>query len=192
MFGLGWSETLLIAIVALIVVGPKDLPGLFRQVGQFTGKARAMAREFSRAMEAAADEAGVKEVEKTLRAAANPKSFGTDAVKNAMTDSGKRNVKPGGATQALSKERAEARDRMAEGAARKAEERRAREAAEAEASDAAEMSDEPEPDFGSRPGATPAAAPMADPAPARTTAPQPDPGAPAGTGQAAPQTETQS
>ncbi|MFT5867520.1 MAG: sec-independent protein translocase protein TatB, partial [Gammaproteobacteria bacterium] len=43
MFGLGWSEMVLVAIVALIVIGPKDLPGMFRTVGQFTGQARGMA-----------------------------------------------------------------------------------------------------------------------------------------------------
>ena len=58
MFDLGWTELLLIGIVALIVVGPKDLPLLFRKVGKFVGKARGMAREFSRAMDDAADEAG--------------------------------------------------------------------------------------------------------------------------------------
>ena len=45
MFGLGASEMVVIGIVALIVIGPKDLPGLFRTMGQFTGKARMMARE---------------------------------------------------------------------------------------------------------------------------------------------------
>ena len=34
MFGLGWSEMVLVAIVALIVIGPKDLPGMFRTMGQ--------------------------------------------------------------------------------------------------------------------------------------------------------------
>ena len=50
MFDLGLTELLLIGIVALIVVGPKDLPMLFRKVGQFVGKARGMAREFTRAL----------------------------------------------------------------------------------------------------------------------------------------------
>ncbi|PJN92711.1 twin-arginine translocase subunit TatB, partial [Amaricoccus sp. HAR-UPW-R2A-40] len=67
MFDVGWGELFLIAVVALIVVGPKDLPGLFRTLGQFTGRARAMARDFQRTLEAAADEAGVSEVQKTLR-----------------------------------------------------------------------------------------------------------------------------
>ena len=40
MFDVGWGELFLIGIVALIVVGPKDLPGLFRTLGQFTGRAR--------------------------------------------------------------------------------------------------------------------------------------------------------
>lgn len=67
MFDVGWGELFLIAVVALIVVGPKDLPGLFRTLGQFTGRARAMARDFQRTLEAAADDAGVSEVQKTLR-----------------------------------------------------------------------------------------------------------------------------
>ena len=67
MFDLGWSEMLLIGVVALIVVGPKELPGLFRQIGVFMGKARGMAREFSRAMEAAADESGVREIDRQIR-----------------------------------------------------------------------------------------------------------------------------
>ncbi|TNC73760.1 Sec-independent protein translocase protein TatB [Rubellimicrobium roseum] len=85
MFDLGWSEMLLIGVVALIVVGPKELPNLFRQVGVFMGKARGIAREFSRAMEAAADESGMKEIDRTIRAAANPVKFGTSALRDAAT-----------------------------------------------------------------------------------------------------------
>jgi len=47
-------------------VGPKELPQLFRTVGRFFGKARAMAREFSQSMEDAANESGLKDATKTL------------------------------------------------------------------------------------------------------------------------------
>jgi len=80
---LSWMEMLVVGIVALIVIGPKDLPGLFRQVGQFVGKAKGMAREFSSAMNAAADEAGVSEINKTIKAAANPQKFGADKIREA-------------------------------------------------------------------------------------------------------------
>lgn len=99
MFGLGMSEMVLIGIVALIVIGPKDLPGMFRALGQFTGKARVMAREFSRAMEAAADESGIKDVSKTIRAASDPKKFGADALKDATS------FAKGPATQELAAQR---------------------------------------------------------------------------------------
>jgi sec-independent protein translocase protein TatB len=83
MFDLGMSELLVIGIVALIVIGPKDLPGLFRSLGKFTAKMRAMAREFSRAMEAAADEAGVKDVARDLKDVTSSKAMGLDKVREA-------------------------------------------------------------------------------------------------------------
>ena len=80
MFDLGLTELLLIGIVALIIVGPKDLPVLFRRVGEFVGRMKGMAREFTSAMNDAADESGVKDVAKTLRAATNPIKTGLDKV----------------------------------------------------------------------------------------------------------------
>ncbi len=80
MFDLGLTELLLIGIVALIIVGPKDLPVLFRRVGEFVGRMKGMAREFTSAMNDAADEAGVKDVAKTMRAATNPIKTGLDKV----------------------------------------------------------------------------------------------------------------
>ena len=44
--GIGSSEIFVIALVALIVVGPKDLPGMLRKLGQFVSKMRSMANEF--------------------------------------------------------------------------------------------------------------------------------------------------
>jgi sec-independent protein translocase protein TatB len=86
MFDLGWTELLLIGIVALIVVGPKELPVLFKKAGQFVGKIKGMAREFSRAMNSAADDVGVSDISSTIRSAANPLKSSVDAVKNAATD----------------------------------------------------------------------------------------------------------
>lgn len=80
---LSWSELLVVGIVALIIIGPKDLPGMFRELGRFTAKIRAMGREFNRAMEQAAKESGVKDVADDLRKVTSPKAMGLDAVKSA-------------------------------------------------------------------------------------------------------------
>jgi sec-independent protein translocase protein TatB len=84
MFGdIGWAELLLIGVVALIVIGPDDLPGMFRQLGRFTAKLRQMSREFSRAMEQAAKDSGVKDVAGDLKALTSPASVGLNKVKEA-------------------------------------------------------------------------------------------------------------
>ena len=80
---LSWSELLVVAVVALVVIGPKDLPGMFRELGRFTAKVRAMGRDFNRAMEVAAKESGIKDVADDLRKVASPKSMGLDAVRSA-------------------------------------------------------------------------------------------------------------
>ncbi len=105
MFDLGWTEMLVIGIVALIVIGPKDLPVMFRTLGQFVGKAKGMAREFSRAMNDAADTAGVNDISKGLKAATNPVSSAMDGVKNAAADLGK--FDPDSETGKLAAEKAE-------------------------------------------------------------------------------------
>ncbi len=71
MFDLGMMEILVVGMVALIVVGPKDLPGLFRTVGNFVGKMKGMAREFQRSMDAAAKDAGVDEAMDGVKSAAS-------------------------------------------------------------------------------------------------------------------------
>ncbi|MDP5216606.1 Sec-independent protein translocase protein TatB [Ruegeria sp. 2205SS24-7] len=135
MFDLGWTELLVIGIVALIVVGPKDLPVLFRNVGRWVGKARGMAREFSQAMNEAADEAGVNDITKGLKAATNPVNTAMDSVKQAskdLTDSmDPRKFDPDSETGKLAAERAEQAKKIQASAARKAAERKAREAEEA-------------------------------------------------------------
>lgn len=86
MLDVGWSELLLIGVVALIVVGPKDLPHLFHSLGRFTARARSMAREFTSAMEDAARDSGIDDATKTLRdvkSMTSRKSLGLDALDRA-------------------------------------------------------------------------------------------------------------
>lgn len=85
MLDIGWSEFLVIGVVALVVVGPKELPVMFRTLGRFTAKARSMSREFTRAMEAAAKEAGVGDIAKDLKSVTSPRSLGLDAMQNAAS-----------------------------------------------------------------------------------------------------------
>ena len=85
MFDIGWSEFMVIGVVGLIVIGPKDLPDMFRTMGRFTAKARSMARDFQRAMEAAADEAGVKDVAKDLKTMTSARNMGLDAFKDSVS-----------------------------------------------------------------------------------------------------------
>jgi sec-independent protein translocase protein TatB len=62
MFDIGWSEMAVILMVALIVIGPKDLPRVARTVGKWAGKARGMAREFQRSLDDMAREAELQDI----------------------------------------------------------------------------------------------------------------------------------
>jgi sec-independent protein translocase protein TatB len=66
MFDIGWSELLVIAVVAIIVVGPKDLPRLMRSIGHYGGKLRRAASDFQRQFEEAMRESEVEEVRKAI------------------------------------------------------------------------------------------------------------------------------
>lgn len=133
MFDIGMSEMLVVGVVALIVVGPKDLPVMFRRVGQFVGKAKGMAREFSSAMNDAADDTGVREMasglNNTLKVATNPVGAAMDGVKDAA--SSLTSLDSDSETSALSAERQENMKRIQASTARTAAERKSREAKEA-------------------------------------------------------------
>ncbi|SOH93475.1 sec-independent protein translocase protein TatB [Monaibacterium marinum] len=93
MFDIGIYEMMLVGVVALIVVGPDDLPKMFRTVGQYVGKARGMARQFQSAMNDAARQTELQDVKKAMdgvKAATNPLNTATksarDYAKTIMTD----------------------------------------------------------------------------------------------------------
>jgi sec-independent protein translocase protein TatB len=66
MFGIEWSEYVLIGVVALIVIGPKELPAVLRAVGQWTGKIRRMAAEFQSQFQEAMREAEMADLKKEV------------------------------------------------------------------------------------------------------------------------------
>lgn len=142
---IGWPELLVVGIVALIVIGPKDLPALFRSMGQFTGKIKKMSRDFSRAMNDAAKDSGMsdlKDIGAGLKKAANPASMGLDAIKDATKDIGA-DLNPdsmGPETSKLTEQRREQARLIREATAKKAEERKARQLQEKLEAEAAQAS----------------------------------------------------
>ena len=66
MFDIGWSEFVVIAVVALIAIGPKELPGVLRMIGQWMGKARKMAAEFQGQFQEAMREAEMADLKKSF------------------------------------------------------------------------------------------------------------------------------
>ena len=68
MFNLGWTEILVIATIAIIIVGPRDLPGMLKSAGQFLGRMRRMASDFQKtfndAIKDAERQVGVDEIRK--------------------------------------------------------------------------------------------------------------------------------
>ncbi len=67
MFDIGWSELLVIGVVAIIVVGPKELPRLMRTFGHYLGKVRHMAADFQRQFEEAVRDSEIDEVRKAMQ-----------------------------------------------------------------------------------------------------------------------------
>lgn len=66
--GLGGAELIVIAVIALIVVGPKDLPVLLRKVGRFMGKMRAMATDFRASFDEMARQSELDDLRKEVQA----------------------------------------------------------------------------------------------------------------------------
>ncbi|MBD8894187.1 Sec-independent protein translocase protein TatB [Roseibium litorale] len=97
MFDIGWTEIMVIACVAIIVVGPKDLPRMLRTVGQMIGKARRLSREFQStfndAIREAEQQAGIDEMRKQVEAAGNTNPLG-DLKKSIEADLNAKTAKP--------------------------------------------------------------------------------------------------
>ena len=66
MFDISWTEFLLIGVVALIAIGPKELPGVLRTAGQWMGKVRRMAAEFQGQFQEALREAEMADLKKEV------------------------------------------------------------------------------------------------------------------------------
>jgi sec-independent protein translocase protein TatB len=66
MFDIGWSELVVIAVVALIAIGPKELPGVLRTLGTYMRKIRGMASEFQGQFQEAMREAEMADLKKSV------------------------------------------------------------------------------------------------------------------------------
>jgi sec-independent protein translocase protein TatB len=85
MFDISWTEFLLIGIVALVVIGPKELPGVMRTLGQYTRKIRGMAADFQNQFQEAMREAEMADLKKSVDdLAQDVKSY--DPLKGARED----------------------------------------------------------------------------------------------------------
>lgn len=74
--GIGAPELLIIIVLALVVVGPKDLPLMMRKFGRFVGQARSMARDFQRSFDELGREAEMEELKKEIQALKNANPVG--------------------------------------------------------------------------------------------------------------------
>lgn len=88
MFEVAWSELLIVIIVAILVVGPKELPGLLRSAGRMIGKLRRQADEFRKHFDDAVREAGAEDLQREMQALRqhNPLTQIRDTIEQAARD----------------------------------------------------------------------------------------------------------
>ncbi len=109
MFDIGWTEILVIATIAIVVVGPKDLPRMLRAFGKTMGQVRRMSNEFRRqfddALREAERSAGLEETRKDLQsiAKANPLKDMQDDLNKTMASADKPEPKPAEKTEPTKK-----------------------------------------------------------------------------------------
>jgi len=67
MFSFGWSEIILTVVVVVIVVGPKEIPKLLKQLGSFSKSIKKISREFKKSLNDLAEESDLKDVKNSLK-----------------------------------------------------------------------------------------------------------------------------
>ncbi len=107
MFDIGWSELLVLAVIAILIVGPKDLPRMLYALGQAVGKMRRQADEFRRQFNESMREAGMDEVRNDMKKMSdlNPANQIRNEIESTFTDkpepgSGQTTPSAGGETRA--------------------------------------------------------------------------------------------
>lgn len=122
MLGLGWTEMLVVGIVALIVIGPKDLPMMMQRLGKFAGQIRRMGNEFQREINKTT---GLDEVRNLRQSITEPLRKSTEEIRrefNAMTPAG---PKPSGLIKPSEPGKESVADEIRAAAGMPAEEKRA-------------------------------------------------------------------
>ena len=66
MFSFGWSEIALTLIIVVIFVGPKEIPNLLKQIGNFSKSVKKISREFKKSLNDIADESDIKDIKKSI------------------------------------------------------------------------------------------------------------------------------
>ncbi len=112
MFDIGWPEMLVVAVVLIVIVGPKDLPGMLRNFGRTTSKLRAMAGDFRKQFDEALKEAELDDVKGVvddvrklnpaadLRKALNPMRQAAEDMRSGLDSAMKPNAHPQNAKEA--------------------------------------------------------------------------------------------
>jgi sec-independent protein translocase protein TatB len=90
MLDLGWTELLVIGVVALIVIGPRDLPLALHTFGKYVGKLKAMAREFQSSVDDIARQHELKELQEGINKFSSPEQ----AIENYVSGLEKKGAKP--------------------------------------------------------------------------------------------------
>jgi sec-independent protein translocase protein TatB len=107
MFDIGWTELLVIGVVALIVIGPRDLPAALHTFGKYVGKLRSMAREFQHGIDEIVHQQELRELQQSVQKFSSPEQ----AIENyidGLGSKGGKSVPPVAAAMATADEEAEA------------------------------------------------------------------------------------